>query len=275
MDLGVTMAVLGREWGQTNSALLDTALGSHGPPASTSEGLPCSLHTQTSPQAPSAGLGAGRVHAPGLVKSPKPSLGPALGSAQTSKHTAVRAGSRASQQGRVHLGVTHTHTGPQSIHARYTDAQAHGLWGAHTQAQSLDAHLSHTHTGPRFAWSPPAQVPLRATDLRQVAEAVGRRPQCRQSWPRVTTLAAHLAKPQVLSALMAAETRASKSSRRAYVAAGPGETGVSHPNRQGRGSRTPQPSSRGPHLPVAQPAGPLPSGPPREQTLMERVPLRA
>lgn len=45
-----------------------------------------------------------------------------------------------------------------------------------------------------------------------------RRPQCGQSWPRVTMLAVHLEKPQVLSALTAAETRASKSSG----TAGPG-----------------------------------------------------
>lgn len=51
-----------------------------------------------------------------------------------------------------------------------------------------------------------------------------RRPQCWQSWPSVTTLAAHFARPQVLSALMTAETRASKSSSGGRSAA-PGPRG--------------------------------------------------
>lgn len=79
-----------------------------------------------------------------------------------------------------------------------------------------------------------------------------RRPQCRQSWPTVTTLAVHLARLHVLSALMAAATRASKSSSpgRSTAACPSGRKG---PLKQGRAQT---PDSRLPHR-AAAPSFPI------------------
>lgn len=198
------------------------------------------------------GGGGGRVHAlAGLVaRAPNPSCPPAWGSAQTLLHADGSAGRQAPappRQGGIH-SESLTHSQAQPIPARHANAQAHGLCvSVHTGPEPVCGPLTHTHTGPWFACSPPAQdletkpaaLPGGADLGQVVAEAVA-----------VATVRAELAqghdadralgeaagvvcldgrRDQGIKVLLGGQLPG----RRAW-----GETGSSHPNRRGQGSWT-------------------------------------
>ena len=186
------------------------------------------------------------------------------------------------QQGRIHLGVTHTRTGPQSVRARHT----------HTH--------THARARPWFAWSPPAHTQTHTHTHRPMVcpepTSPGSGDEARHS-PRAADLGQLVAEAVAAAAVQAELAQGHDAGRALGEAAGvvrldgSRDQGIKvllsgqlygHGSWGGDRRQSPQQartrkseanSPGGPCLPIEQP-GPTPAlrATVREQTLMERVP---